>query len=362
MRVSIPPWPRSGPQLSLVKVSIGLSLSLCVARADAQDPPTDPPKESLPAPSTTVTPPAPNAADSTAAAPSPAVTPPALETRLNGLARIDFDAGRALLKSKDYANALIKFRGSYERSKDPGVLWFIARCEQLLGHYTRVADLASQIEKDPSPLLSAADRQDAAELVRAVTPYISFMSIDVSEAGAEVFVDDESRGKTPLKARLRVDVGRRRIRIVKPGFTKYERVVEVSGQESLDLHARLTREVQRARLLITAGRNDQIALDGKVVARERWEGTVPIGGHSLLVTAPGMFPKEREVSLLNGETRRIEMPLDTTRPPRGGPVWVWVTTAAVLTAVAAGGIASMFEMRTDPSRSSPEVNVVYPLR
>ncbi|WP_437936534.1 PEGA domain-containing protein [Sorangium sp. So ce341] len=307
-------------------------------------------------------PPAPAAAGPPTAGAPPAAAQLSVESRLPGPARLDFMSGKALLKSKDYANALIKFRQAYEQSKDPEVLWFMARCEQLLGHYTRVADLASQIEKHPSSLVTAADRQDARELAQAVASYISLMSIAVDEAGAQVFIDGEPRGTTPIKAPLRVDVGKRRVRIVKPGFRRYERVVEVSGEKQLALHVRLVRKVQSARLLVTAGPNELIALDGKVVGRGRWEGTVPVGGHTLLVTAPGMLPKEREISLLDGEARRVAMPLDTARPPRGGPVWVWTAAAAVLTAAAVGGIASIVHSELEPSRSSPDVNVIYPLR
>ena len=85
---------------------------------------------------------------------------------------------------------------------------------------------------------------------------------------------------------------------------------------ALAVDVRLIKEIHRGKLLVSAGVNDVISLDNKVIGRGKWEGAVPSGGHTLKVSSAGMANYQSEVVIQDNQTRRVDVghPLDV----RGG--------------------------------------------
>jgi hypothetical protein len=275
------------------------------------------------------------------AAPTPAAAPTLSET-LSGMAKAEYESAKVLYADKDYANAIVKFRRAYELSNDPRLLWNIAVCEKNLRRYTKMLASLRKYREDGGPLLTEQDRKDAAELTKAVEPFVSPLDLTTSVPGAAVFVDDEKVGTTPLGAPVMVDVGARKIRVVKPGFKEIVRSEEVVGGSALVLSVKLEKEIHQGRLTIVAGAKDLIAIDGKAVAQGRWEGKLASGGHTLRVTAPGMVAQQTEVLVQDDKSRQIQVTLNPV-PKAGDTTWVWIAGGAALTAGAVIGGAFLFQ-------------------
>ena len=107
-----------------------------------------------------------------------------------------------------------------------------------------------------------------------------------SEPGADVFIDDEKIGTTPLPGPVLVDVGTRKIRVSKPGFKEFVKVEAVAGAGDVSVTADLAKDIHQGRLVVEAGAKDAIFIDGKAVATGKWEGVLPSGGHSLGCCSP----------------------------------------------------------------------------
>ncbi|AUX41851.1 uncharacterized protein SOCE26_032760 [Sorangium cellulosum] len=283
------------------------------------------------------------AAGGAAAQPAPAA--PAeqpLSASLTGMAKAEHGAGSALFKEGDYAGALARFERAYELSREPRVLWNVAACQKNLRRYAKMLATLRRIEAESGDALSPRDRKDIAELVQAAGAFVSRLEITASEPGATVFVDDEPVGTTPLAAPVPLDIGERRVRVSKPGFVDFVRRERVVGGGSVALVARLERAVHRGRLAITAGPDDLIAVDGKVVGKGRWEGPVPSGTRALRVTGPGKTPHEAQVLVRDDERRRIDVTLERA-PERGGADrWLWIGGGAAIFAgaIVAGALLS----------------------
>ncbi|HTN82663.1 MAG TPA: PEGA domain-containing protein, partial [Sorangium sp.] len=159
-------------------------------------------------------------------------------------------------------------------------------------------------------------------------------------------------GTTPLAAPVPIDIGERRIRVSKPGFVDLVRQEKVVGGGTVAVLARLERAVHRGRLLVAAEQDGLIALDGKVVGKGRWEGSVPSGTHALRVTAPGMTPYEVAVLVRDEEHRRIDVSLERA-PERGGASrWLWIGGGAAIFAGALIAGALLFEPGTPAEQGS----------
>ena len=259
------------------------------------------------------------------------------------MAKAEYGAGVVLLKDGDFVEALERFERAHELARDHRLLWNVALCQKNLRRYARMLVTVRRIEQEGGAALTAQDRQEILELVKAAEAFVSRLEITASEAGATVSIDDEAVGTTPLAAPVPVDIGERRIRISKAGFKEYVWTETVVGGGKVAVTARLEKAVHRGRLMIAAGRDGLIAIDGKVVGKGRWEGTLPSGTHALRVTAPGMEAHRSEVLIRDEELRRVDVTLNAAEKAGGAGTWLWIGGGAALLAGAVIAGAVLFE-------------------
>jgi hypothetical protein len=286
-----------------------------------------PPPPAPPAPPGAVPPPPPSAP---VAAPSPL----SLGETLTGTTKEAYESGRLLFAVGDFAAALIKFTAAYDASKDVRLLWNVATCEGKLHHYARAVGLVRNYLKDGQAILSDQDKADADQTVRALEPLTSTMRITINEPGADVFLDDQAIGQSPIDALL-VDIGVHKVRAHKAEFEESTQDVTVNGGAVLAVDLTLRPIVHEGRVNVHAGAKDAIMVDGQPSGVSLWGGTLRSGGHTLRVTAQGMLPYQTEVLVQDGQTREIDVTLNP-EPSKGLPAWVWIAGGAVV----AGGLGT----------------------
>ena len=277
-----------------------------------------------------------------AAAAKPAAPKPLSET-LTGQAKAEYEPGKILYQDGDHRNALVKFQHAYELSHDARLQWNVAACEKNLRHYTRVLAALDTYQKEGGALLTDQDKQDAIDLSATVRTLVSSLKVTSNEPGADVFVDDEKIGTTPLPGPVLVDVGTRKIRVSKPGFKEFIKVEAVAGAGDVSVTADLAQEFHRARLTIEASDKDAIFIDGKAMGLGKWEGVLPSGGHSLRVTAPGKIAYQSEVTLQDDTPRRIPVTLSDEKG--GGVPTRWLLIGGGALVVIGGVVATVILTR-----------------
>lgn len=276
-------------------------------------------------------------AQAEAAAPAPPPPPPSLADTLNGDAKSDYMAGRLLYGDGDFGGALVKFRSAYDKSKNVRLLWNIAACEKSLRHYANVLRLLRQYQTDGAAVLAQSDKDEASELLKNIEPFTAALTVTVSEPSAEILVDGEHVGESPLEKPVTVDIGMRTVLVRKEGFKEVSKEVPVGGSPTLSVSVSLEKIVHQGRLAVTAGDKDAIAIDGKMVAAGSFNGILASGGHMIRVTAPDMRPYQSEVVIADNETRTLSITLEKeSRPSAGIPPWAWIGGGILL----AGGIAA----------------------
>ncbi len=282
---------------------------------------------------------------SAAAQTTPAQAP--LAELLTGDAKADYDAGKALYGNGDNDGALIKFQSAYDRSKEPRLLWNMAACEKNLHHYARALRLVRQYRTEAT--LTTEETANVDALVAVMQPFTSKLTVIVSEPGAQVTVDGESLGISPVPP-TSVDVGAHRIRVLKDGFEEYTRNITAGSTAEVTLDVALAKAIHEGRLAVRASQNASIAIDGRIVGVGTWSGALASGGHSLRVANPRMRPYQSEVHLQDHEVRDLAISLEPEA--KSVPAWVWVVGGAVL----AGGLATggYFAFRkNDPTYQGP---------
>ncbi len=331
--------------------ALGLCTVLLAAHSAAQSTPPAPPvasasavpaASSAPAASPT---PAPTTAPS--AAPQAAPSKPLSES-LTGLAKAEYEGGRILYGDKDYASASSKFQRAYELSSDVRLLFNIAVCQKNLRKYSKMLATIRRYLEDGNATLTDDEKAQGQGIVKTVEAFVSELKLTVDEKDAEVFVDDEKVGITPITGPVFLDVGVRKLTIKKKGYKDAIVSKQVPGGGPIAVEVRLEKEIHRGKLLVSAGPDDVISLDNKVIGRGKWEGTLPSGGHTLKVSAPGMQNYQSEVVIQDNQTRRVDVTLNAVASDPTSTI-LWIAGGALVLAGAAVGGALLFQPSKAPS-------------
>ncbi len=285
--------------------------------------------------------------------PPPPPGPPPLGEALSGESKADYESGKVLFGDGDHANALVKFKSAYDKSKEPRLLWNMAACEKNLRHYSKALKLVRQYLAEGGDKLTEQDRKEGDELIKVMEPLTAKLRVNVNETGAEISLDEERVGTSPLEPTV-VDIGTRRIRVQKAEFEEFVRDVPVGGAAEVAVDVNLVKIVHEGRLTVSAPQGSTIYVDGKVVGSGTWNGVLPSGGHTLRVTQEKMRPFQTEVYIQDKETRSVPVSLDP-EPSKGMPAWAWVAGGVV--AAGALGVGGYFLFRGEDKYEGPSGNL-----
>jgi hypothetical protein len=254
-------------------------------------------------------------------------------------AKRDYESARLLYDNGDYAGAAMKFQSAYEASRannakwegDPRLLWNAASCEKSLRRYARAIALVRRYLDSRSPLVTPEGELAARAFLAAAEPLTAPLVIEANVPDALVYLDDELLGKTPLDGSVRVDLGTHRLQVKKGNHTDYLETLSISGSDELRVTALLRPIEQRGRLVVRAGKGDNITVDGVLVGAGRVELHVPSGVHFVRVTAPGARPFDARVLVNERQLRSVDVKLERHEPSDALPPWVWAAGGSVLT-------------------------------
>jgi hypothetical protein len=269
-----------------------------------------------------------------------------LAESLPAAARVEYQSGKILFEDGDFATALQKFKSAYAKQADARLLFNIAACEKNLRHYAKASRLFRQYLTDGGHLLTPEDRRDTEELVKAIDGLTTLVKIAVSEAGAQVSLDDEAIGTSPIAGTVVLDIGQRRLRVEKEGFRTITKVVQIDPGTALDLKL----ERQRGGLALTTMAGATVTLDGKPLGQGPMikADNLPVGGHTLRIEAPKMRPYQGEVVFEDDKTRTINIDLELD-PEQSAEIRVAVGCRSQVPVTPEKGLAVYFDGSSESS-------------
>jgi hypothetical protein len=148
---------------------------------------------------------------------------------------VHFRRAVTLYKDGDYAGALVEFRRAYELSPNYRVLYNIG---QSLYQLQRYADALTTFESylaQGGAQIADARRTSVEGDIRQLQARVGRVQVAVNLEGAEVRVDDETVGTSPLAAPVRVSIGHRKITVAKAGRVPIERFVDVAAGDRVQV-------------------------------------------------------------------------------------------------------------------------------
>ncbi len=207
---------------------------------------------------------------------------------LRAAAMASLKRGLRLYRQQEWDAALAEFVRSRELYPARGNTLNSALCLQKLKRYDEALDMFEILLREV-PNLPPRQRKLVEREVGGLRALVGAVEVRVIEPGAKVLVDGRQLGTTPLSAPLRVKAGTHWVRIVKSGFEPLEVRVSVAGEQLATVEGKLEPLSRSGQLKVSerSGRTASVLVDNVQVGPSPWEGTLPVGIHTVILQGEG---------------------------------------------------------------------------
>jgi hypothetical protein len=145
------------------------------------------------------------------------------------MARERFKEGVNYFDKKEFSKARVAFLQAYALKKHPAVLLNLAQSELRSGHEADAAQHFAQYLREHKDATDA-ERQGAETGLTAAKALVGELALDVDVAGAEVYVDGDLEGVTPLPGSIFLAPGSHAVEARKDGKAVSANVTASAGQ------------------------------------------------------------------------------------------------------------------------------------
>ncbi|MFW5739691.1 MAG: PEGA domain-containing protein, partial [Myxococcota bacterium] len=239
-----------------------------------------------------------------------------LSASLRGEAKDAFRRATHLFEVGNYDAARVEFEQAHGLSGDPRVLYNVAVCDKELERYARAISVLERSVEEGGTDLPRRYKQRVEQTIVALEPFVTTLAVRTEHAGADVLVDDEKVGRTPLDGPLSIDVGEHVVRLAKEGYRGEPVRIKARSGKPVTVALSLERAFQQQRIRVQAsgvsGERAEVLIDGVVVGEAPWTGSVDVGERRVTVRAPGFAARTRTVEVKKGSTPTVTVSLRET--------------------------------------------------
>jgi hypothetical protein len=148
-----------------------------------------------------------------------------------------FQRGVALYGETDYRAALVEFKRAYSIAPNAAVLYNVGETEFQLQDYAAALTTLQQYLAESSP--SDSHRAEVEGSVEVLRARVGHVTVTTSPTGADVSIDDQAVGKTPLERPVLVSIGHRKVIASMPGRPPVTRYVDVAADDNVPVALQL---------------------------------------------------------------------------------------------------------------------------
>lgn len=157
--------------------------------------------------------------------------PASAEDDAKEAAKYHFELGVDLYKAGDHAGAMAEFLKAREASPHYAPLYNIAMCHLELQDYKDAMETFELYLEEGGTEISQDRVQEVQDRLKEIKSILCQVTLDVDVEGAEILVDGQKLGTTPLEGILFLDAGEHILRIHKEGHEPYEKEIVLSRGE-----------------------------------------------------------------------------------------------------------------------------------
>ncbi|MBZ4421685.1 PEGA domain-containing protein [Myxococcus sp. RHSTA-1-4] len=146
-----------------------------------------------------------------------------------------YERGREFYEEGDFRAALVEFQRAHELAPSYRLLYNIAQVQYQLLDYAGALRSFQQYLRDGQADIPPQRRDEVQREVERLRSRVATLDIVTQPVGAEVSVDDQPVGRTPLSEPVVVSAGRRKVTAELPGEPPVTRMVDVAGMDSVQV-------------------------------------------------------------------------------------------------------------------------------
>jgi len=271
-----------------------------------------------------------------------------------------YEAGLSLYSEGDFALAVIEFERAFSLVPDYRVLFNIGQVRIQLGQYARARRALEHYLREGADRIGEERRAAVAADLQMLAARTATLRVQANVGNAEIRVDDELVGRSPLPQALLLDAGEHRVVVRKPGYRTHETRVTLAGRDAEDVLVEL--QVLPARppapIVVTESRRVEDAGSSEAVMWAAWSATGALVVGASITGFLGIRAAN-ELGELRSDPDATRGELDSAKS-RARSLLI---TADVLgaAAVASGGIALYVTLsKRAPDRQTPERDAPKP--
>lgn len=266
-------------------------------------------------------------------------------------AQMRFQYGLRLARSENWHAALVEFDASIAALPNRSALYNRALCLRHLYRYPEAIEAFQHYLEFVGADIEAAQRAEIDSLISTMGEMLTSISVEVSQPGAAIFVDDREVGASPLDGPLLLLAGRHEVRVALPGFVTIRRDVQVVTGREMSLDLTLEEEPRQGVLTVDSNVTEAVVwIDDEEVGLTGHPLLVDAGSHTIEVRAEGYRPGQRRFLIEADREQQVEVAIE--RPFRFPRSVFWSTvglTAAGLLATTSLGISvAVLDGQYDP--------------
>jgi len=149
-----------------------------------------------------------------------------------------FERGVTLYGEADYRGALVEFRRAGALVPNAAVLYNIGETEYQLKDYASALTTFERYLAEAGP--GDSHRAEVESNVSALRSRVGHIAVTTVPPGAEISVDDQPVGRTPLEKSVLVSIGRRKVVASLAGRLPVTRYVDVAAEDNVSVALQLS--------------------------------------------------------------------------------------------------------------------------
>jgi hypothetical protein len=266
-------------------------------------------------------------------------------------ARSRYERATQLYAEGDYKLAIIEFNRAYELAPNYKVLFNIGQVNFQLGNYAAARRAFEQYLKDGDKEIPAKRRAEVEKELIGLRNRTAHVTIVTDVEGAEITLDGNALGTSPLKDAVLVDTGQHTIAAKKQGRVAASRTLTLAGTDEVKIEFELPAEPPQ---VTASGGGSPIRERETIIEREKassyvWVPWAITGGLAVGATVAGIFALgaaddlESEVDAPIGPGETAQTKRDAIDDAESKARNLAITTDVLAgAAVIAGGIAIVY--------------------
>jgi hypothetical protein len=244
---------------------------------------------------------------------APALATPEEDAKRDEAKRL-FQYGNDLRRAGDCDRALEYFVKSRALFPTASNTLNCAICLDQIRRYDEALELYEELLTRFSDKLDADTKAAMTPAMANLRTKVGAVEVSANVEGA-VLVGSRMRGTLPRSA-VRVLPGQHRVRVIKDGYETFETTVQVKVGETVQVDARLTPLASAGRMRVEGKELEaaEIFVDGALLGRVPWEGTLAPGDHVFWVRKGDQGSAPKRIIVVQGQTVLVETKMTALGP------------------------------------------------